>query len=64
MRNTQAGQGRKQSREVWEQIRAAWNYINQKDSVEKYDEVAVELIKDRIKQSAATRGLKLRDFTR
>jgi hypothetical protein len=50
---------RQPSAEIWEQLRAAWSYICQEENAAKYDEVAVETIKDRIRWAASKRGFEL-----
>ena len=42
-----------------EHVRAAWNYINDKDNAAKYDRDEVETIKNRIKRAAKKHGVEI-----
>lgn len=44
-----------------EHIRAAWNYINHKDNAARYEAEEVAVIKERIKEVARKRHIKIQD---
>ena len=44
-----------------EHILAAWSYISEQENAAKYDDVAVEIIKDRIRSAARNQGVELSD---
>ena len=53
--------GEQHSSEVSEHIFAAWSYISEQENAAKYDDVAVEIIKDRIRWAAKNQGVELGD---